>query len=148
MASVPQERSTSSRPCAKQRTRISCNQFYSYRLHPRSSDDHIFRCGKLFQRYVVDAFVKVESNNLDFLRFNQKQLRVETYTGVKSYVAHLKTRVAGDQPVVVGTPVILPSSYHVCNSFVYFKYFYFVSNYFKYILSGDRGLSTSIIKMP
>ena len=34
---------------------------------------------KLFQQFVIDAYVKIEGQRLDFIRHNQNQLRAESY---------------------------------------------------------------------
>lgn len=60
--------------------------------------------GKLFQQYIVDAYCEVEENNLNFLRFHQKELRAENYEV-------LSIQLSADEPVRVGRRVILPSSF-------------------------------------
>ncbi|CAF4840695.1 unnamed protein product, partial [Rotaria sp. Silwood2] len=52
-------------------------QFYSYRLAICQTFSAIHYAGKLFQQYIVDAYVKTEQNRLAFHRQNQKTLRVE-----------------------------------------------------------------------
>jgi hypothetical protein len=49
----------------EKRTKISCLQFYSHRLANRGMFSPIFHSGLLFQQYVVDAYVRVETNNLN-----------------------------------------------------------------------------------
>ncbi|CAF2925300.1 unnamed protein product [Rotaria sp. Silwood2] len=51
-------------------TRISMLQFYSYRLAIRQTFSAIHYAGKLFQQYIVDAYVKTEQNRLAFHRQN------------------------------------------------------------------------------
>ena len=41
-----------------------------------------FHSGKIFQEYVVSAYMKVEANDLNWIRHNQKKLRIETYKGI------------------------------------------------------------------
>ena len=64
------------------RKTITHLQFYSHRLAIRNQFSPIHRAGKLFQQYIVDAYVKTESNRLNFVRQNQTQLRVEKYQGL------------------------------------------------------------------
>ena len=54
-------------------------QFNAYRLAIRKDFDPIHHGKKLFQQYLVDAYVKVEAQCLDFIRRNQQQLRVGKY---------------------------------------------------------------------
>lgn len=61
---------------------VSQRRYYSYRLHPRP--DHpetIFRAGRLFQQYVVDAWASIESSELYWIRHNQKNIRADLYQG-------------------------------------------------------------------
>lgn len=41
-------------------------------VHPQE-DNFILRCGKLFHQYGVDMYAKIESERLNYLRFNQAQ---------------------------------------------------------------------------
>ena len=90
--------------------RVTLREFYAHRLSLRQNNDNlIFLAGKLFQQYVVDAYVKIESNNLEFIRHNQKQLRVEEYQGL---IDHISRRASTEQ-VDIGRMYILPSTYIV-----------------------------------
>ncbi|XP_035700915.1 uncharacterized protein LOC110861863 [Folsomia candida] len=89
------------------RTKYSQLQFYSFRLSVREEFSPIFYAGKLLQQYIVDAYVKVESSRLDYLRNNQKDLRVESYLGLMDHVHSL----AAEAGVQAGVPVILPSTF-------------------------------------
>ena len=60
--------------------------------------------GKLFQQWVVDSYLQVEANNLNYIKTNQKKLRVEQYKGLIDYLNIQTTEV-------VGRPVILPSTF-------------------------------------
>ncbi|RNA02347.1 hypothetical protein BpHYR1_007527 [Brachionus plicatilis] len=52
-------------------------------VHPRDGlPNEIFRMSKLFQEYIVSAWMKIEKNNLQFLRTHQNQLRILDYQGV------------------------------------------------------------------
>lgn len=80
-------------------------ELYAHRLAIRSGFSIIHRAGKLFQQYVVDAYVKVEGCRLDCIEDNQSELRVAMYSGLMDYLA----RNNGDDDP--GVPVILPSSF-------------------------------------
>ncbi|KMZ62956.1 hypothetical protein ZOSMA_4310G00010, partial [Zostera marina] len=63
--------------------------------------------GKLYQQYLVDSYVKVEQDRLDYIRFNQKELKAENYKVLNDYLAE-----TGDaQGKNVGKVIILPSSF-------------------------------------
>ncbi|WP_416879511.1 AAA family ATPase [Litorimonas sp.] len=66
------------------RKRVSPREYYVYHLNIRSVPmDYIFRAGRLFQEYIVMAFVMIESQRLNFQRQNQKALRADTYRNVR-----------------------------------------------------------------
>lgn len=89
------------------RNKVTLLQFYSYRLAEREDFHPLFWGGKLFQQYVVDAYVKTEASRLDFLRRNQATLRVELYQGLMD---HLHAQAA-EQNLRPGRMVILPSTF-------------------------------------
>ncbi|GBL89143.1 hypothetical protein AVEN_255266-1 [Araneus ventricosus] len=62
---------------------------------------------KLMQQFVVDSYVKVEGNRLNFNRHNQRARRVESYLGLADHINALGTE-AGVRP---GVTLILPSSF-------------------------------------
>ncbi|XP_076032957.1 uncharacterized protein LOC143020425 [Oratosquilla oratoria] len=80
-------------------------EFYAYRLAIRGGFSPIHSGGKLFQQYIVDAYVKVEGCPLKFIAENQAQLRVAMYSGLMD---HLARNNENEDP---GVPVILPSSF-------------------------------------
>ncbi|XP_076035390.1 uncharacterized protein LOC143021665 [Oratosquilla oratoria] len=80
-------------------------EFYAYRLAIRGGFSPIHSGGKLFQQYIVDAYVKVEGCRLKFIAENQAQLRVAMYSGLMD---HLARNNENEDP---GVPVILPSSF-------------------------------------
>lgn len=93
----------------EKRQTITMLQFYAYRLSIRQGFNSIFNAGKLFQQYVVDAYVKVEGNNLNYIKRNQKQLRVEMYQGLMDFVH----KSAEERQIPPGKIIILPSSFLV-----------------------------------
>ena len=90
----------------KKRNKITLLQFYAFKCSTRNDFD-ILSGGKLFQQYAVDAYVKVETNNLYFIHKNQKELRVEYYQGLMDFINNL------DASIQPGKVVILPSSFIV-----------------------------------
>lgn len=75
-------------------------------VHNRPQDgNYILRCGTLFHQYIVDMYAKIESERLNFIRFNQAKLRSEEYI-------HLRDAVMNDANLNdVGRLTILPSTY-------------------------------------
>jgi len=87
--------------------RVTQMEYYSYLLSIRASFNPILNAGKLFQQYVVDAYVKVKANRLNFIQCNQNQLRVEDYCVLQD---RLENRAAV-RGVPVGRTVIFSSSF-------------------------------------
>jgi hypothetical protein len=89
------------------RNRITLLQFYSYRLSVRQEFNPILNAAKLTQQYIVDAYVKIEGNRLNFIRTKQSQLRVEHYRGLMDHVNSMNENPG----LKAGKMVILPSSF-------------------------------------
>lgn len=80
--------------------------YYAYRMMIRTHEENvILKCRRLFQQFAVDMYVKVETERLAFIRFNQAKLRSEDYI-------HLRDAIHSDGDVQnIGRLTILPSSY-------------------------------------
>ncbi|XP_076251537.1 uncharacterized protein LOC143190853 [Rhynchophorus ferrugineus] len=51
--------------------KVSSMNYYSYRLMIRENEDnHILKCRRLYHKYVVDMYVKIETERLTFIRLN------------------------------------------------------------------------------
>ena len=85
---------------------VSAMDFYAYRIMMRTGAiNHILRCRQLFHQFIVDMYVKIESERLCFIRLNQKKLRVDEYI-------HLRDAIANDGNTNnLGQLVILPSTF-------------------------------------
>ncbi|XP_015189381.1 PREDICTED: uncharacterized protein LOC107073305 [Polistes dominula] len=59
--------------------------------------------GKLLQQGAVDSYLQVEANNLNFIKLNQKKLRVDYYKGLVDYVNNNSTDTS--------RPILLPSTF-------------------------------------
>ena len=89
------------------RKRISMREFYCYQLQERETQGNtLFRSGRLFQQYVVDAYAYVEEDRLDYIRKNQKNLRSEIYQGIQEAITRGDTNAQS-----IGKRIILPSSH-------------------------------------
>jgi len=82
-------------------------QFYAYRLAIKSEFSVIHKSRKLFQQYLVDAYVKVEAQRLDYIRCIQQQLRVEKYQGLMNQL----DEYAEESNLKPGRIAILPSTF-------------------------------------
>ena len=63
--------------------------------------------GRLFQQYLVDTYIRVEQERIQWIKNNQKTLLSENYTGVNQFLSNL----AEKKNAVVGEKIILPSSF-------------------------------------
>jgi len=94
------------------RKRVSMKEYYQYKIQIRGNSleddrDVLIKAGKLTQQYIVDAYVKVEGDRLNYLRQNQKLLLAENYVGLIDYVKRLTENTTER----VGKVVILPSTF-------------------------------------
>jgi len=89
------------------RKKISMREFYCYQLQERRTQGNtLFRGGRLFQQYIVDAYASVEEDRLDYIRKNQKNLRSEIYQGIQDAITRGDTNAQA-----IGKRIILPSSH-------------------------------------
>ena len=87
---------------------VSEKEFYMYRIAYRDqSRNHIHACGKLFQQYLVDSYVKIEQSRLNYLRNNQDKIRVQNYSGLMDHLA----RVREEEDLLPGRIFVLPSTF-------------------------------------
>lgn len=78
--------------------------YYAYKLQIRPNN-FLLRTTRLFQQWIVDTYIKLESTRLDYLRNNQSQLRAELYEGI------LDTMASGEREASnVGRRIVHPPS--------------------------------------
>ncbi|KAJ8883796.1 hypothetical protein PR048_015651 [Dryococelus australis] len=94
---------------------VTCKQYYAFHTMQRCSFSILHNSGKLFQKYIVDAYCKAESFRIWFIRQNQNMLRVDEYLDLHEHVK----RVADSAQFRVGKLVIVPSSFHGSESHMY-----------------------------
>ncbi|XP_076049779.1 uncharacterized protein LOC143030513 [Oratosquilla oratoria] len=70
-----------------------CAYYASMFMERENCFTALFQCRTLFQRFVIDCYVKAESNRLDYIRFNQHEIRKERSDILKSVSAHKGQRV-------------------------------------------------------
>lgn len=86
--------------------RISPMQFYCYRLMVCDDNNLLLWFGRLLQQYIVDMYVKMEKQRLNYIRDHQAQLRCDLYSNV------VDAAISGnDNMNDIGRRVILASSF-------------------------------------
>eukprot|EP00794_Sanderia_malayensis_P002727 gene2727-biopygen2251 len=110
------------------RTHITLNEYYTFRIQIRDGFSSIHSASLLFQQYLVDAYTKIERNNLNWIMKNQQQLRVDSYQGLMDHLnrqageeMQMANALNPNQPVdiQVGRVVILPSSFTGSQRYMY-----------------------------
>ena len=90
----------------KDKGKITASQFYSFYLMDRPNQlNPLFYYRELFQVYIVDMFIKVETERLRFITMHQSDLRAELYQHVCDALSD------GSDLRNIGQRVILPSSH-------------------------------------
>ncbi|XP_028649219.1 uncharacterized protein LOC114645542, partial [Erpetoichthys calabaricus] len=89
------------------RSRVSMKEYFSYRLSVRDEFNPLINAGKLTQQYIVDVYVRAETNDLQWIKNNQPALRADNYKSLMEYINRDADMV--DHPA--GKAVILPSSF-------------------------------------
>ncbi|KAL6207830.1 hypothetical protein ACLB2K_018783 [Fragaria x ananassa] len=86
---------------------MTCRAYYAYVLQIRLNEDSVLlRGGRLLQQYVVDNYVKIETQKLRYIRNNQPDLRCEFYNGL-----HDSLNAGEDNAGNIGRRIILPSTF-------------------------------------
>ncbi|XP_076928594.1 uncharacterized protein LOC143592592 [Bidens hawaiensis] len=88
---------------------LTMNMYYSYLLHDRR--------GRLFQQYLVDAYVCIEESRLEYIRQNQKTFRTEFLQGLNDAIRRGDTNGRD-----IGKRMILPSSFTGGPGYMYKHY--------------------------
>ncbi|XP_058801513.1 uncharacterized protein LOC131670146 [Phymastichus coffea] len=82
--------------------------YYRHRMAIRPDEFNPFIMGgRLFQQWVVDSYVKVEKDRIQYCKDHQKELKADTYKGLSDYMQNIAEEVGGQ----VGKTIILPSSF-------------------------------------
>ena len=89
---------------------VTQRSYFAYRLHVRPGiQPPLFWGGNLLQEYCADGWAGVEQSMLNWIRFHQKELRAEVYSG-------LRDAAMGDRNENInlenhGSRIILPSTH-------------------------------------
>ena len=94
------------------RTKITPLQFYSRYFFKRDDEFNVvLHGGRLFQQFLVDTYVKIESDRLAFLRENQAKLRRADYTSLRDLLGDSGGVYDEATAVRAGSLLILPSTF-------------------------------------
>ena len=96
----------------RHRDDITVSEFYRHRLQVRDAPgpegvlrhDVIHRGYRLFEQYIIDAWLTVEDDRLQWVRSHQDEIRADLYQG-------LVDAVAQGEAATAGVRVVLPSSH-------------------------------------
>jgi hypothetical protein len=89
---------------------VSAREYYCYKLQIRPNEFNIMFCGgRLFQQWLINMYVKVESMRLDWysLPKHQKIIWVELYHGIVDMLKGGEARASE-----VGRIIVLPRSFN------------------------------------
>ncbi|KYM98545.1 ATP-dependent DNA helicase PIF1 [Cyphomyrmex costatus] len=87
--------------------RITREQYIKYRIAIRNEFNVFILGRRLFQQWLVDNYVKIEKDRINFCKTHQKELRCETYQGLKDYMQTVANNLNGR----IGKMIILPSTF-------------------------------------
>ena len=85
--------------------KVTQQQYYCFHMMVRDGN-YLEKGARLFQQYLVDAYCKIETERLQFLRREQQTLRAESYTSLRDSLL-----AADGDPRQVGQRVVLPATY-------------------------------------
>ncbi|XP_019156692.1 PREDICTED: uncharacterized protein LOC109153274 [Ipomoea nil] len=89
------------------RNTVSCREYYAYRFQIRPNDKSmLLHSGRLFQQFIVDTYIEIETQRLDYFRAQQRDVRTESMQGLVDSIACGETNASN-----VGRRVILPVSF-------------------------------------
>jgi len=87
--------------------RVSRAAYVKYRIAIHDNFNIFIMGRRLFQQWLVDNYIKVEKDRINYCKQNQKQLRAETYQGLIDYLAN----AANNNGARIGKMIILPSTF-------------------------------------
>jgi hypothetical protein len=94
------------------------SMFYAYQFHDRNRIyTHLLNGGRLLQQYMVDGYVCIEQNRLQYIRNNQNSLRTEFLSGIHDAISNGDTDGQS-----VGKRILLPSSFTGSPRYMYKHY--------------------------
>lgn len=89
------------------RMKITLREWFAYRIQHRLNDKGLLLFGRrLFQQFLVDGYSMIESTRLQWIRFHQKDLRANMYSGLTDAVLRGESNASS-----TGRRIILPSTF-------------------------------------
>nr|XP_027098788.1 uncharacterized protein LOC113718064 [Coffea arabica] len=86
---------------------VSLREYYCYKLQIRKNDESwLLHFARLLQQYIVDQYVKLETQRLDFYRLQQEEIRREFLKGIIDALGSGESQACN-----VGQRIILPPSF-------------------------------------
>ena len=86
---------------------VSVHDYYCYKFLMRPGIFNPILYGKcLFQQFVVDTYIKIESSRLDYIRNHQDDIRADLYQGLVDSL-----HVGEGRAEAVGKRTVMPSSF-------------------------------------
>ncbi|KAL3513655.1 hypothetical protein ACH5RR_026372 [Cinchona calisaya] len=86
---------------------VSMREYYAYRVQNRLNEVQTsVSAGNVFQQYIVDAFVAIKENNLNWVRANQEKIKADLYKGLRDTVVREDTTL-----VSAGRRFVLPLTF-------------------------------------
>ena len=74
--------------------RVTAREFFAYHMNVRGTpSDYLFQAGRLFQEWVLNAWITCENQRLKYLRHNQSNLRADSYSNVQKIVKKNSNRI-------------------------------------------------------
>ncbi|TVU29842.1 hypothetical protein EJB05_21430 [Eragrostis curvula] len=107
-------------PDGKNTKFVSAREYYCYKLQIRDLEFNIlFYGGRLFQQYIVDIYIKIETMRLDWFSkpAHQKIIRADLYKGVLDTLASGEARASE-----AGRRLVLPQSMTGCDRDVHMRF--------------------------
>ena len=84
---------------------VTSMNYYAYMLMIRDDEpNHLHKSKYLFLQFLVDMYVKIENERINYIKYHQKQLRVIEYET-------LKDAISKNKDIDIGKPSIMPSSF-------------------------------------
>ena len=88
--------------------RITRLAYVRYKIAIRDNEFNQFLMGRrLFQQWIVDFYVKIEKDRIQYVKDHQKEIRADTYKGLHDYMQNAAADVDGR----IGKTIILPSTF-------------------------------------
>jgi len=82
-------------------------EWFAYRLQSRQNEAQtLLHSRRLFQQFIAEAYTMVESERLNYIRNNQKKLRVDKYCNLQNSLD-----IGASKGLNKGKRVIFPSTF-------------------------------------